>query len=127
LRELHGGYSRRIHAIYGQTREGHLFRHAFFARRLGDTEEALDACAYVDINPTRHRVSPAPRRTDWAGLAATLGRTHPRSFHSPGALLELVDPRPATARRLYQQRVRERHAAERLDPSPNDVLEASRG
>lgn len=120
LRILHGGYSRRIHEFYGETRKGHLFRHAFFARQLEGTDDILDTCAYVDLNPARHRRSPAPRVTDWCGYAATLTGRNPRSFHTPAALLELLDPSPAKARQLYQQRVQERHDRERQDLSPND-------
>src|SRR5690349_21469091 len=55
MRELHGGYSRRIHAAYGQTRKGHLFRHAFFARLLVDDRDVVGTCAYVDLNPSSSR------------------------------------------------------------------------
>lgn len=120
LRVLHGGYSRRIHEFYGQTRKGHLFRHAFFARLLETDNDVVDTCAYVDLNPARHRARPTPRATDWCGLAATLGRRHPRSFHRPSGLLELLDPSPAKARRMYQQIVQERHDRRGQVPSPND-------
>ena len=127
LRVLHGGYSRRIHEFYGETRKGHLFRHAFFARQLDTTEDVLGTCAYVDLNPARHRRTAAPRVSDWCGYRATLGRQHPRNFHAPPALLELLDPSPAKARRLYQQRVQERHDRERQVSSPNDGGYAPRG
>jgi REP element-mobilizing transposase RayT len=120
LRVLHGGYSRQIHAFYGQTRKGHLFRHAFFARQLEGLDDILETCAYVDINPARHRLSPTPRVSDWCGYAATLGRRLPRGFHAPGALLELIGPSAAPARLRYQEIVQKRHDSERQHASPND-------
>ena len=123
MRELHGGYARWIHAAYEQTGEGHLFRHAFYARRLEGEEGLLGACRYVDLNPSEHRPSPAPLKTDWCGYAATLGLEHPRSFHTPSALLEALDPSPAAARRKYRRFVEEEHARRRQAPSPNHVPE----
>jgi REP element-mobilizing transposase RayT len=123
MRELHGGYSRWIHAMYEQTGKGHLFRHAFFARRMEDDEDVIETCRYVDLNPSEHRASPAPLKTDWCGYAATLGLEHPRSFHTPSALLEIVDPSPEAARRKYQRFVEEEHARRRQVRSPNDVPE----
>ena len=117
---LHGGFSRRIHARYGQTRKGHLFRHAFFARQLEDIDDVVSTCAYVDLNPGRYRKTPHTRATDWGGYAATLGLAHPRRFHSPGALLEMIDRNPRTARALYRQVVQELHARERHVSSPNN-------
>lgn len=97
MRELHGGFSRWRHEIYGQTRMGHLVRHAFFARELFDDGDVIQACVYVDLNPAAKRVSCRPRRADWCGYAATLGLSHPRPFHSPAVLLELLSSQPAEA------------------------------
>ncbi len=62
MRELHGGYSRWIHALYGQTRQGHLFRHAFFARELSTEADVLVACCYVDLNASAAHLTRDPRR-----------------------------------------------------------------
>lgn len=110
MRELHGGYSRWRHEIYGQTRMGHLVRHAFFARELEDSEDVIQACVYVDLNPAAKRISCRPRRADWCGYASTLGLSHPRGFHTPSALLELLDKQPAAARATYRRLVEKEHA-----------------
>ena len=123
LRELHGGYSRWIHERCGQTRKGHLFRHAFFARELEDDDGVCSTCAYVDANPLVHRKAPTARAGDWGGYRATLGRGYPRPFHSPAALLERVDPDPRTAQRKYREAVIFEHARIREGRSPNDVTE----
>ena len=113
MRELHGGYSRWRHEIYGQTGMGHLVRHGFFARELTDADAVVQTCVYVDLNPAAKRKSCGPRRADWCGYAATLGLNHPRPFHSPSALLELLSAKPAEARKMYRQLVEKEHAYRR--------------
>jgi REP element-mobilizing transposase RayT len=119
LRELHSGYSRRIHATYGQTRKGHLFRHAFFARQLLDERGVVHACAYVDLNPTANRLTARPRRTDWCGCGATLGLVTPRRFHSPERLLRRIGVSVAQGRVEYRRLLEELHSFRQLDQSPN--------
>jgi REP element-mobilizing transposase RayT len=121
MRELNGGFSRWRNELHEQTRKGHLVRHAFFANHLQTTEAVVATCVYVDLNPAKHRGSCAPRSGDWTGYAATLGKIHPRPFHSPPALLELLDDRPSRARTAYQRRVREEHDRRRQVLSPNEV------
>jgi putative transposase len=120
MREIHGGYSRRIHAIYGQTRKGHLFRHGFFARLLRTERSVTAACAYVDLNPSSGRSRVGHRRTDWCGLAATLGRAPRRSFHFPEDLLALLGEDVARARDTYGRLLAETHRRRRAATSPND-------
>jgi REP element-mobilizing transposase RayT len=119
MRELHGGFSRRIHAIYGLTNQGHLVRHGFFARLLESDEAIIAACRYVDLNPWRAiKVRPGDAR--WCGYGATVGDVHPRPFHNPNALLELISPRPAAARAAYRALIDEALVSESHDPSPNE-------
>ena len=123
MRELHGGYSRWIHEMYGQTGKGHLVRHAFFAREIEDDADLIATCAYVDLNPSINRPTAAPLPTDWCGYAATIGLEHPRGFHTPSLLLEVFDTVPAKAQRQYRAYVHQDHARRRQVPSPNDVPE----
>src|SRR3954447_1759520 len=123
MQELHGGYSRWIHELYGQTRKGHLFRHAFYARRIEDDTDLITTCTYIDLNPASSRPTAAPLESDWCSYAATTGRAHPRTFHAPSLLLELFDHRPAVAQRQYRSHVEQEHVRRRPDPSPNDGLE----
>lgn len=120
MRELNGGYSRWRNEIRGLTRKGHLVRHGFFRRRITTTDDFVSTCAYVDLNPSAKRLRAAARSSDWCGQAATLGRSHPRGFHTPAILLQALDPRPATARALYRTLLQAEHARRRHDPSPND-------
>ena len=121
MRELNGGYSRWRNEIRGVTRKGHLVRHGYFRRRITTTEDFVGTCAYVDLNPSAKRPSPAPRRSDWCSHAATLGLCHPREFHTPATLLQALDPRPATARALYRALLLGEHARRGHDPSPNNT------
>lgn len=123
MREVHSQYARWLHTLEGQTRRGHAFRHAFFARQLTANDDVLSACVYVTNNLLRHREVAEPALGDWGGYRALLGLEHPRGFHSPHALLELVHPDPRRAREIYRELVTERHARARLGSSPNDVVE----
>lgn len=120
FRELHGGYSRWVHDQYGLTGQGHLFRHAFFARQLRTDAAAVIASAYVDLNATVAHVSESPEATLWSGYRATIGLEHPRRFHTPTDLLELLGKDPSAARRAYRRLVYERLVLRGLVPSPND-------
>jgi REP element-mobilizing transposase RayT len=123
MRELHGGYSRRIHAAYSQTRKGHLFRHSFFAKLLPDERAVLSACAYVDLNPSKHRLHPGPRKGDWCSSAATLGLEKLRPFHRPERLLRLLDRDMARSRIMYREITHEIHARRGAEPSPNEGVQ----
>jgi REP element-mobilizing transposase RayT len=120
MRELHGGYSRWIHLLYGQTRQGHLFRHGFFARELRTEAQVLVACSYVDLNLATPGRLASRERSRWCGYRATIGLEHPRPFHTPSILLEIIDRRPATAQLAYREFVQDGLALRSQDPSPND-------
>jgi len=109
MREIHSGYSRRIHAVYGQTRKGHLFRHGFFARLLPTDSGVVAACSYVDLNPSTSRISARPRKSDWCGLAATLGTAPRRAFHFPEDILALLGNDLGQARRAYVELLDDSH------------------
>jgi hypothetical protein len=120
MRELHGGYSRWIHALCGQTRQGHLFRHAFFARELKTEGDLLIACCYVDLNAAVAQRADTPEDTEWSGYRATIGLDHPRRFHQPNTLLEILSEKPDVGRDTYRRIVQERLAFLRRVSSPND-------
>lgn len=126
MRELHGGYSRRIHAAYGQTRKGHLFRHSFFARLLVDERAVVSACAYVDLNPGKNRLRPGPRKGDWCSYAATLGLEKPRPFHRTERLLRLLDTDSSRSRVEYRAVTHEIHARRVAEPRQTTVSKPRR-
>lgn len=118
LRETHGSFSRRIHAMYGMTGQGHLVRHAFFGRELKTAGEILVACRYVDLN----EASATGRRSEatrWSGYRATVGLERPGPFHHPQALLGLISPLADAGRTAYRAFVLEGLASLEPGPSPN--------
>jgi hypothetical protein len=119
MRELHGTFSRRIHAIYGMTGQGHLVRHAFFARRLRTDGDVLVACRYVDLN-FAGASGKAPEETPWGGYRATVGLDHPRDFHDPTDVLHLISRSATAARTSYRHFVHEGLVDMSRVPSPND-------
>ncbi len=125
LRELHGSFSRRIHAIYGVTGQGHLVRHAFFGRELKTDGEILVACRYVDLNEPA-ATGRRPEATRWGGYRAVIGLERARPFQHPEALLGLISPEPNAARAAYRQFVHEGLASESHDPSPNQGVGSPR-
>jgi hypothetical protein len=119
VRELHCGYSRRIHVVDGHTGQGHLIRHRFFRRALETDEDVLAACRYVDLNIPR-ATGCKPEQSRWSGYRALVGREHPRPFHRPGELLQRLSSAPATAQRMWAAFVHEGLVLDGLDPSSND-------
>jgi REP element-mobilizing transposase RayT len=100
-REVHGTFSRQIHKKYSLTGQGHLVRHGFFARELTSAGDVLLTCRYVSLNHARAKGT-APAATPWGGYPAVIGLAHPRPFHSPTTLLELISESAPTARREYE-------------------------
>ena len=119
MREFHGCFSRRIHAIYGLTGQGHLVRHGFFARQLRTEGEVLVACRYVDLNATA-ATGDAPEEARRGGYRATIGVEHPRPFHSPQELLALISASAPNARNAYRVFVEDGLVLRNQVPSPND-------
>ena len=115
MRTLHSGFSRRIHAMDGLTGMGHLVRHCFYGGPLETEESVLEACRYVDLNAPRAGVCEQPEDWLWSGHRALVGLTHPRPFHHPGDLLELLDRSPARARDDYRSFVLAGLASDGLD------------
>jgi REP element-mobilizing transposase RayT len=124
MRELHGGYSRWVHTMYGQTRQGHLFRHAFFARRLKTDGAVLVACSYDDLNAAVALRLAKPEEGTWCSYPATIGLEHPRPFHTAAILLRILDEVPARAQAAYREFVENGLAFRGQGPSPNDGVSA---
>jgi hypothetical protein len=119
MRELHGWYSRLIHAEYDVTGQGHLVRHGFFARQLTSEADTLVACRYVSLNHAR-ATGESPHLAPYGGYPATIGLSHPRPFHSPSTLLGLISSSPSAAQDAYRVFVLDGLDEEGHGPSPND-------
>ena len=98
MRELHGGFSRWIHALTGRRGRAPL-RHAFFARALDRSRcpcRLLATSISTLSSSTRER---EPGGDPLVRLPPTIGLEHPRPFHTPIELLELISPQPTAARK----------------------------
>jgi REP element-mobilizing transposase RayT len=124
MRELHGWYSRTVHSRHGLTGQGHLVRHAFFARLITSESDALATCRYVSLNYARATGEP-PHATPWGGYPAIIGLRHPRPFHTPSILLGLISTSPPAAQRTYRAFVLSGLDQDRQVPSPNDGVNSS--
>jgi REP element-mobilizing transposase RayT len=102
MRTLNSGFSRRIHAIQGETGKGHLVRHCFYGGPLTTESSVLEVCRYVDLNAPRAGLCEAPEDWRWSGHRALVGLERPREFHHPQDLLELLDRSPMRARAEYR-------------------------
>lgn len=117
MRTLNSGFSRRIHAIEGETGQGHLVRHCFYAGPLTTESSVLEACRYVDLNAPRAGLCHAPEDWPWSGHRALVGLEPPLRFHYPADLLELLDRSPTRARATYREFVLAGLVSDGLDPS----------
>lgn len=115
MRTLNSGFSRRIHAMEGQTGKGHLVRHCFYGGQLTSEASVVEACRYIDLNAPRAGLCHAPEDWPWSGHAALVGLGRPRDFHNPEDLLELLDRSPGRARASYRTFVLEGLASPGLD------------
>ena len=115
MRTINSGFSRRIHAMEGQTGKGHLVRHCFYGGALTSESSVLEACRYVDLNGPRAGLCEAPEDWSWSGHRALVGLAPPRPIHHPEVLLELVDRSLTRARARYREFVLAGLASKGLD------------
>jgi len=116
MREIHGGFSRRMNKEDGLTNQGHLVRHCFFASECLSIESIKRRSRYIDLNPVKAGLCQRPDEWRWSSYGATMGLTYPRSFHEPNELLELLSHDPRKARRLYRSFIREGTSEQDLEP-----------
>jgi putative transposase len=116
MREIHGGFSRRINKEDGLTNQGHLVRHCFFASEAMTVESIKSRARYIDLNPVRAGLCERPEQWRWSSCGATMGAAYRRAFHDPDELLGLFDENPLKARRLYRQFLREGSTDDDPDP-----------
>ena len=101
MQRLQGGHSRWLNARHG--REGQVFRHRFWSRRILDDGWLLRACIYVVVNPVAAGLCGHPGEWPWSSYRAT-AYGDPNAY-APGEsrLLGLFGETPGEARRSYRQ------------------------
>ena len=105
MQRIQGGHSRWLNARHG--REGQVFRHRFWSRRIEDDAWLFRACIYVVLNPVAAGLCAHPRDWPWSSHAATADG--PLHDYRPGEerLLEMFGEVPSEARRRYVEVVDE--------------------
>ena len=98
MQSLNGGYAMAFNVR--ENRRDHLFGRRFWSRELGDADDVLRTCAYVDLNPLRSFETP-PDEWPWNGYRAATGLQPPLGFHRVGELWRLLDLPPRAAMDAY--------------------------
>ncbi len=98
MQSLNGGYAQAFNAR--ESRRDHVFGRRFWSREIGDADDLLRTCAYVDLNPTRS-FDTVPWDWPWNGYRAAVGLEAPQGFHKVGDLWQLLDPQPRKAMDVY--------------------------
>lgn len=116
MREIHGGFSRRMNKEDGLTNQGHLVRHCFFASEAITLESIKRRARYIDLNPVKAGLCERPEQWRWSSYGATMGFAYRRPFHEPDELLGLLADDPQEARRVYGEFVQEGLGEDDPDP-----------
>jgi REP element-mobilizing transposase RayT len=98
MQSLNGGYALAFNAREG--RRDHVFGRRFWSREIGDADDLLRTCAYVDLNPTRS-LDVVPWDWPWSGYRAATGLEPTKGFHKVDGLWQLLDPQPRMAMDAY--------------------------
>ena len=100
MQRLLGGHSRWFNARHG--REGQLFRHRFWSRRIDDAW-LFRACIYAVVNPVAARVCAHPRDWPWCTYAMTAEGDSDSFAPGEERLLRMFGDSPVEARRCYAE------------------------
>ena len=102
---LQGGHARWFNQRH--QREGHLFKHRFWSRRIEDDGHLFRACLYVVLNPVAAGLCRHPAEWRWCSYRTT-AEGDARSYSSgEERLLSIFGDTPGEARRRYAQLVTE--------------------
>jgi putative transposase len=105
MQRLNGGYAYAFNVNEG--RRDHVFGRRFWSRELGDADDVIATCAYIDLNPARS-FGVAPGAWSWSGYNAAVGASGAAGFHRTDDLWRLIDPRPRAAMAAYEEIVASR-------------------
>jgi len=101
---LNGVYARRFNARH--LFEGHLFERRFRSEFIARESHLLEVVRYIELNPVRAGICPAPDDWPWSSYRAHAGLERPRSFLTTEWTLGLFAPRVEVARDAYRTFVR---------------------
>jgi REP element-mobilizing transposase RayT len=98
MQSLNGGYAAAFNAREG--RRDHLFGRRFWSRELGDADDVIRTCVYVDLNPTRS-FDILPGDWPWNGHDAATGVQPALGFHRVGEVWRLLGLQPRAGMDAY--------------------------
>jgi putative transposase len=98
MQSLNGNYASAFNAREG--RRDHLFGRRFWSRELGDHDDVVRTCAYVDANPWRS-FETSHAEWQWSGYRAATGLDAPLGFHRVGDLWRVLGAKPRAAMDAY--------------------------
>ena len=98
MQSLNGNYASAFNARNG--RRDHLFGRRFWSRQLGDADDVVRTCAYIDANPWRAFGTPHDDWR-WSGYRATAGLEVPLGFHHAADCWKLLNAQPRAAMDAY--------------------------
>jgi hypothetical protein len=99
MQRLQGGHSRWFNRRHG--REGHVFRHRYWSRRITGEGWFRRACVYVVANPAVAGLCAHPGDWPWSTYRRTVDGGMEAFAPGEGLLLEPLGPTPLEARRAY--------------------------
>jgi REP-associated tyrosine transposase len=103
MKRLQGGHARWFNLRHG--RDGNVFRHRFWSRRIRDDGWLLRACLYVVLNPVAAGLCAHPRDWRWCSYAR-IADGDPDAFRrGEELLLRMLGDSPLEARRRYVELV----------------------
>ncbi|MBA3401922.1 MAG: hypothetical protein H0U05_08040 [Actinobacteria bacterium] len=112
MRRLVGGYAQGYNQRHGRC--GHLFAGPFSASLVESEAYAVEACAYVVLNPVRAGLVLAPEDWRWSSYRPTAGLVAAPPFLETRLVPAMLHPDLKRSQELYRQLVRE--TAERPRP-----------
>lgn len=101
MRELNGGYSRRISLWYGRT--AHLFKNRFGCVESKSDGQLIWTARYIILNPVRAGFCADPRQWPWSSYRATAGFSPAPPWLAVDRLLEYFATGGADAREEYRR------------------------
>jgi len=124
MRELNGCFSRWSNLQTGRTGTGHFVKNRPVLVDVIREGHLWELLGYIPLNPVRAGLVDEPEEWPWSGYGATIGRTHPRRFHTPSHLLRMFARDRATAIERYTDFVRESRVREGRPTWSDQVREA---
>jgi putative transposase len=105
MRRLLGGYAFEFNRRHN--RYGHLFAGPYKASPIDTEAHAIEACAYVVLNPVRAGLATDPADWRWSSYRASAGLVTAPDFLETRLMPGMLHPDPGRARDFYRDHIHE--------------------